>query len=478
MRKRLRLLSLICTIALLAVVFASCGSAQQGTSEQAPQSSEAQTQEASTQPEQTGTTEQFANKTLEFYAFQGGYGRDYWDAIIPQFEQKYGVKINLTISPKIGEILRPKMVAGLTPDLIYLNFGDSSGIMEALAKEKAFYDLTEVFNGKALDKEQNLKDLILPGFLETTRCSPYQDGKIYCAPFYYSTMGLVYNVDYFAKKNLNLPKTWDDFFALGETAKADKRALFTYQGIYPGYLEQILWPAIAGAVGEEGMKKIFNYEEGSFKNDTVKKVLQNIQDIANKGYLMKGTVALNHTQSQADMMMGKALFIPNGGWMEGEMGDAPREEGFKFGITPAPTLNATDPVYAWIGVETLAIPLRAPNPELAKEFLKYQYTDEAMKVNAEKAKGLLPVKGALELTKPIISESLYNFFAMFDKGVLPLLADWKTLPEGSKVNMNQEVFDKCVTQVMNGQMTVDQWMDSVEKAMKQIRDDEAKAAGQ
>lgn len=474
MKKRVRLLSLICTVVLLAAFFASCGSAPQPAGEQTSQVTESKTEGTSAPAE----ADKFANKTLEFYAFQGGYGRDYWDAIIPQFEQKYGVKINLTVSPKIGEILRPKMVAGLTPDLIYLNFGDSSGIMEALAKEKAFYDLTPVFDEKALDKDKSLKDILLPGFLQTTRCSPYQDGKIYCAPFYYSTMGLVYNVDYFTKKNLTLPKTWDDFFALGATAKTDNRALFTYQGIYPGYLEQILWPAIAGAVGEEGMKKIFNYEEGSFKNDTVKKVLQNIQDIANKGYLMKGTVALNHTQSQADMMMGKALFIPNGGWMEGEMKDAPREDGFQFGITPAPVINASDKVYAWIGVETLAIPARAPNPELAKEFLKYQYTDEAMKVNAEKAKGLLPVEGALEICKPVISESLYNFFAMFDKGVLPLLADWKTLPEGSKVNMNQEIFDKCVTQVMNGQMTVDQWMDNVEKAMKQIRDDEAKAAAQ
>lgn len=38
---------------------------------------------------------------------------------------------------------------------------------------------------------------------------------------------------------------------------------------------------------------------------------------------MDGTVALNHTQSQTDMMMNKALFIPNGNWMEGEMADAP-----------------------------------------------------------------------------------------------------------------------------------------------------------
>jgi len=470
----LRVLVILCLTAMLFSMVAGCGSTnnnQQNETTAAQTTSDAEKTAAQAGEEEP--TEKFANKTLEFYAFQGGYGRDYWDAVIPMFEEEYGVKINMTISPQIGQILRPKMVAGLTPDLIYLNFGEASGIMEALAKEKAFYDLTPVFNEKALDKDKTLKELILPGFLETTRCAPYQDGKIYCAPFYYSPMGLVYNVDYFEKKGLQVPKTWADFFALGETAKADGRALFTYQGIYPGYLEEMLWPAIADAVGVEGMKKIFNYEEGSFKNETVKQVLQNIQDIANKGYLMEGTVALNHTQSQADMMMGKALFITNGTWMEGEMADAPREDGFKFGIAAPPKLKAGDDTYMWTGVETLAIPLRASNPELALEFLKYQYTDKALLLNAEKASGILPVEGALELCKPVISDSLYNFFKMFDEGAKPLLADWKTLPQGSKVNFSQEVFDKCVTPVMNGQMTVDQWMDNVEKAMKQIRDDEA-----
>lgn len=470
-KKLIRFLSLICVNAMFFTVFAACGQNKETSTKQSDTVSKSEQQTSNGTNKGTKT---FENKTLDFYAFQGGYGKDYWEAIIPKFEAKYGVKVNLTINPKIGEILRPKMVSGLTPDLIYLNWGDSSGIMEALAKEKAFVELTEFFNSKPLDKDGTLKDQILPGFLETTRCSPYQDGKIYCAPFYYSTMGLVYNKNYFDKKGLKVPKTWDEFFGLGEVAKKDGRALFTYQGIYPGYLEELLWPAVASSVGLDGMKKIYNYEEGSFKNDKVKAVLQNLQDISKKGYLMKGTVALNHTQSQADMMMGKAMFITNGGWMEGEMKDSPREDGFEFGIAPPPVLNAGDKVYALTGVENLSIPLRAKNPELAKEFIKYQYTDEAMKLNAEKAKGLLPVKGALELCKPLISKSLYNFFAMFDQGVLPLLPDFKTLPKGSKVNFNTELYDNCVTKVMNGQMTVDQWMDEVEKAMKQIRDDMAK----
>ena len=35
-----------------------------------------------------------------------------------------------------------------------------------------------------------------------------------------------------------------------------------------------------------------------------------------------------------------------------------------------------------------------------------------------------------------------------------------------------------MTKIMNGEMTVDQWMDDVEKAMAQARDDIAKDAAQ
>lgn len=88
--------------------------------------------------------------------------------------------------------------------------------------------------------------------------------------------------------------------------------------------------------------------------------------IGTDGYLMDGTVALNHTQSQTDMMMNKALFIPNGNWMEGEMADAPRADGFEFGLTCAPVLDDGETRYVMSSVEQFEIPANAKNPELAK----------------------------------------------------------------------------------------------------------------
>ena len=61
---------------------------------------------------------------------------------------------------------------------------------------------------------------------------------------------------------------------------------------------------------------IASYTPGSLSSDEPSRSFQNMAKIGTDGYLMDGTVALNHTQSQTDMMMNKALFIPNGNWME------------------------------------------------------------------------------------------------------------------------------------------------------------------
>ena len=47
-------------------------------------------------------------------------------------------------------------------------------------------------------------------------------------------------------------------------------------------------------------------------------------------------------RSQTEMMLGKAAFYHERTWMENEMQDAPREEGFEFAMAPIPTENADD----------------------------------------------------------------------------------------------------------------------------------------
>lgn len=422
----------------------------------------------------------FKNNELNIAVFQGGYGPEYWDEIVSEFESAYpGVKVNMTNSPRIGDVVRPQIVAGNPPDVLVVVDTEQSGLITSLVKEKGLLDISDVFESKALDNDQLLKDMVLPGMLDSTRFSPYQDGRVYLAPLNTGPMGLIYNKKLFREKGWKLPETWDEFFALGEELKKEendlvdnngkrtKRALFTYQGIYPDYLEEIMYPSLANAAGIDNLKRIFAHEPSSFKNDRVKKVLDTFAKMGTEGYLMEGTVTLNHTQSQTDMMLGKAIFIVNGTWMENEMKNSPREEGFEFGMIPVPVFNKGDKRYILTSYEQFSIPVRANNPELAKEFLKFLYTDQSVKLFAEKSNGVFALKGAKELSKPYLTPGVYEMFSAYD-GATTLLQDWKAIPKGSKIDIKTELFRNTMTPIMTGKMTTDQWMDSVEEVFTQI----------
>jgi len=412
----------------------------------------------------------FDNMELNVAVFQGGYGREYWDTIAEDFMKDYpGTKINITASPKIAELVRPKIVAGNPPDFMYIAGGDNLPIIEGLVKDNALLDLTDVFNEPAEEGGAPLKDKILPGILESRSSSPYGDGKVYLAPYNFGVMGLWYNKTLFDEKGINPPKTWDELFALKATAQENDRALYTYQGLHPGYMDSMIISSIYSVGGQEALDQFFNLDPEFWKSEASKQVWGVIEKIANEeNVLMKGTIALNHTQAQTEFMQGKAMFIPNGTWFEDEMKDAPREDGFQFGFLGVPSFDASKPVVALTNVEQMVIPAKAKNPELAKEFLKYLYTDKSVKLNAEKSKGVMAVKGAPDIAKEFISESTYNVYKAVDSGIVTVNGTFKSVAKGSKYNPRAEIY-QTISSIMNKQMTVAEYGDKLYKVYTDIQ---------
>ena len=121
-------------------------------------------------------------------------------------------------------------------------------------------------------------------------------------------------------------------------------------------------------MGEEGFKKITSYQEGSVKDRAALDFLKDFEKFAKDGYMLDGTVALNHTQAQQEQLMDKALFIPCGTWIESEMADAPRADGYEFAMAPSLVQKEGDTRYLAVAMETMSIPQAAKNPELAKEY--------------------------------------------------------------------------------------------------------------
>lgn len=447
---------LLLFIAAIVLVLAACSSGNDTDTGQ----------EDTTKEKDTPKTE---TQELEVAVFQGGYGDQYWKELATRFEEKNpGTKVNITANPDIGEMIRPKIIAGTPPDLVYLNQTDPSGVTQGLIKEQGFLELTDLFSENALDEDVALKDKILPGILESIYMAPYGDGKIYMAPYNYNVMGFWYNKTLFDEEGIEIPKTWDEFFALNEVAKEHDRALFTYQGTVPSYLEEILIPAVYSLGGEEAMNQMLNYDPEFWGTDIALDALGIIETIANTdNALMNGTVALDHTQSQTSFMQGDAMFIPNGNWFEGEMEEAPREEGFEFGFLGVPTFDANDPLLALTSVEQMYIPKEAANPELAKEFLKFMYTEESVKLNGEFAKAAMAVVGASDIVEEYLTESSYNVFKAVESGMYAMSGNFAPVPTGVNVDPREVLFDQ-VASVMNKEMTKEEWAEKMHEVYTKV----------
>ena len=93
------------------------------------------------------------SQVLEVAVFQGGYGDAFWKQLAENFEKANpGTTVNVTANPDIGAMIRPKIIAGTPPDVVYLNQTDPSGVTQGLIKEHGLTDLTDLFNGNALMK--------------------------------------------------------------------------------------------------------------------------------------------------------------------------------------------------------------------------------------------------------------------------------------------------------------------------------------
>ena len=114
------------------------------------------------------------------------------------------------------------------------------------------------------------------------------------------------------------------------------------------------------------------------------------------------------------------------------------------------------------------IPADSDQIDLAKEFLKFQYSDEAVALNAEKAKGIPPVKGAAEQLKQYVSGATYETYKLFDQGYEPTIVRFASV-QGTELDPRTELFNQ-VAPVVSGEMSAAEWAAYMENISDSVRD--------
>ena len=409
---------------------------------------------------------------LSIAGLKGGYGSAGWEAVVKAFEEEKGVKVNLKLSEKIADELRPDIQAGNVPDLIYLSVGSEGGLTDTMIKENQVVEISDVLDMQIPGEDVTVSEKLIPGIEEGLNTMPYGDGKLYLAPINYGPCGLYYNAGLFEEKGWEVPKTWDEMWALGETAKAEGISLFTYPTT--GYFDAFFSALLNETVGPETYAKLMAYDSAAWELPETKQAFEIVAKLAE--YTEPTTVANangdNFKKNQQLVLDNKALFIPNGNWLPGEMAEAPRAEGFKWGVTALPAVTEGGDSYSTTFSEQVYIPEGAKNQELAKEFLAFMYSDVAAKAFYEESGALMPIQGITDFMPEDDENRIYN--GIYETGAKANGLGFKVMEntvEGVNVSdANTGVLYATVNSIVNGEKDVDTWYSEVVKAVKTIEE--------
>lgn len=418
----------------------------------------------------TGGNNETDSNVLKIAGLEGGYGTEGWEAVIKAFEEKEGVTVESNFSAKIADELRPNLQAGDVPDLIYLSVGSEGGLTDTMIKEKSILEINDVLDMEVPGEDVTVGDKLIDGIEEQLNTMPYADGNLYLMPINYGPCGLYYNAGLFEEKGWTVPTTWDEMWELGDKAKAEGIALFTYPTT--GYFDAFFSALLNETAGPETFAKLMTYDSEAWQLPEVKEAFEIVGKLAE--YTEETTVANangdNFKKNQQLILDNKALFCPNGNWLPSEMEEAPRADGFKWGVTALPKVDADGTAYATTFTEQVYIPKDAANAELAKKFLAFMYSDEAVEAFAETG-AYLPVKGITDFMK---TEEDKTYNGLYENGAAANGVGFKVMDnevEGVNVSdPNTGILYASVNSVVNGEMSVDEWYDAVIEAVKKIEE--------
>lgn len=402
-------------------------------------------------------------KTIKLAALESGYGKEMWPELIKAYEEANpNVKVELQSSKELEDELSPKMKAGDFPDVVMLALGRKKALPETLIKEKALADISDLFDMKVYGEDKKVSEKLLNGVLGSTVTDPYRDGKHYLAPMFYAPTGLFYNQGLFEQKGWEVPKDMPAMKELAEKAKAEGISLFTYPTT--GYLDSFFPALLANAGGVDLFNKAMSYEKGIFASEGATKAFNALGELVKN--VEPSTVAnanpQSFTKNQQLLLDNKALFMPNGTWVVGEMKDAPRADGFKWAMTAAPAIEKGGKRFVYSFFEHIWVPEAATNKKEAKEFLSFLYSDKAAAIFA-KHNAAQPIQGVTSKL-PAELQSLYKVVDEVDGVINGNFIATKPV-EG--VNMKETLYGQ-IDSVASGQKSVADWQKSVEEVSQKL----------
>jgi N-acetylglucosamine transport system substrate-binding protein len=368
-----------------------------------------------------------ATAQMEFVLFDGGFGKEYAEDAVKIYEKDFPkAKVKFSATQKIQSTLQPRFNQGTPPDLID-NSGAEQMDMGVLAGKKQLTDLTPLLDAASFDDpSKKVRDTLRPGIVEMGQL----DGDPVWIMYYaYTVYGVWYSQKALDSLDEKYPETWDQMLAVCAKAKKKGMAGWTYAGKYPYYLPFSLYPMIGKVGGREVLDAIDNLEPNAWKHPAVKACFEAYYELFKKGYILKGTPGIDHIQSQTAWAQGKALFIPNGSWVENESANVIPKD-FNLAVSAPTGIDSSDKLpfgTIWAsGGEPFIVPAKAANAAGGMEQLRIMLSEASSKNFTSKVKSLTAYNGGTEgiTLTPGLTSGVAALKLAGDNVLNPRMQDW------------------------------------------------------
>lgn len=370
-------------------------------------------------------------KTLQIYSQIDGLGQDWLKNAAKAYEEKTGTAVEV----QFDAFLSSNLTATLENDS--MEVADLYFVQTYEWGQWSYndylVDLTDFMNEKGADGK-SLNERMTATMRYVTDSEGNKKQTI--VPFTQAPTGLAYNkkmMKYICQDVLgweaeheypvNTSELYEVIAAMEKiTADGSNPELFTYTqsgqtlDVKPfswsgsvGMLEFMTFAWLYQYLGEEGMTAYYNqYDNCDMLNDEAFYVvyqavvdLLKLEEDSNGDWIsatsIPNCVSYNHTASQSQLLLGTALMCPTGSWFYSEMKESITEDE-NWGFMPVPYLSdeAGNPVtaegvempknadgnyanYTYINTpDYFTISNRAENPDEAKEFLRFIFSEEYM----------------------------------------------------------------------------------------------------
>lgn len=368
-----------------------------------------------------------------------GYGTAFLTQIAAAYRKiNPNVEFNIIPEPNIKGVMEAEIGLGAElndtdlyigaevrfPELHEDNSGSEFGTQSIIA------DLNDLMEMKPYGKDITMREQLDSDLVSMLSF----EGNVYALPWAAGACGIVYNTKIFADLNLTVPKTTDDLLDVVQKIKlynqsaSTKITPFIWAGSdacdYWNYVTNVWWAQYEGI---EQYKKYWSLNDGNplqaVKNYLIQEgqleALKVSQQLVAEGVSDNRSSGMDHTTTQNTFAGGNIAMMPCGDWFENETKGTLGATGVlklkDFAMMKTPILSAAiaktplsdieywenngDLAYTIANTHNICIPAYSPQKSLAKDFLRYFFSDDGARIFTKYTGSFLPLKNFDFLTE-------------------------------------------------------------------------------